>query len=743
MTPFKTNQEKDIDRQRKMEKENKLKNIEDLKRQHAPQEPLLELKINQTNQSLVNQTQANQMQNLYPSAYVPVPNPYYPFAGNGNTPWQYNVNNIPVIKKYNISLGNGNGDVTRLASLYEDILPNEENVINNTFNTLKERMIIHNYIRSIFIKTGDGEELLINGGSNNTRSELVNLLSHVKLLEINPYHFNRITNNPYKTLPHNFVMYRSCYPIRLGSNNIVECSKSSIGINVRIYLLSKFDDNINKVAGITRTQSDIWRELDYYQYIREEIVKPNISPNFITLHSYYMTKNTGINFKKFENIRGNVEINNANIEKMNSKIRNDIYIKYIINNTYNDPNFKVSFHDLVLNGIVKQGTNRAVTDDEREQCIKIMVEKMSKDKLNYFLDSDKCLVMLSEAPTQHLLNWATKTYQKSMNNSPVSKMIQHGYHDDKVWGSIFFQLLLSMLIMLEKEIMFTEFSIESNVYIKDLNHNDQNIGIWKYIYNGLDYYVPNYGYLLLIDSNYCDIKNETHDYDLNKLSYTAINNRPTLLHKIKSTVMSDTNDNGEIYKLCLEQMIKAFSRNNFGPSFINYGGIAPTSAFLTELDEISIKITNIKDKYFGPPPVPGPFDKAAFLKEIRELPANIIKTKYFNMLHSRVGTPVKDQEKTYIGDNFDPNTKIGSIVVIKRSSLLNTFGLYMGVNTDGNYKILTTDDIIFNNEDRNKIRFSIKDIDPGNILNYYGQPEHIYEPGKQYNVLETYLISSG
>jgi hypothetical protein len=95
------------------------------------------------------------------------------------------------------------------------------NTLYLTFNTLKERMIIHHYIRSIFIKTGDGEELLINGGPNNTRSELVNLLSHVKLLEINPYHFNRLTDNPYKTLPANFVMYRSCYPIKLGNFNNV------------------------------------------------------------------------------------------------------------------------------------------------------------------------------------------------------------------------------------------------------------------------------------------------------------------------------------------------------------------------------------------------------------------------------------------------------------------------------------------------------------------------------------------
>ncbi len=730
MTPFRTNQEKTIKAREKIAKANMLENITDLKRQTGQiphQDPLLELKINQPQQQ---QQMQQQPQQMYPATYVPIANPF----SNSLNPWQYTPNTVPVIKKYNISLGNGNGDITKIANLYEDILPNEENVINNTFNTLKERMILHNYIRSIFIKTGDGEELLINGGPNNSKSEITNLLSHVKLLEINPYHFNRITNNPYKTLPNNFVMYRSCYPIRLSQSNIVECSKSSVGMNVRIYLLSKYDENINTVNGISRIGSDIWRELDYYQYIREEIIKPNLSPNFITLHSYYMTKNTGINFKKFEDLKSNIDLNNKNIEAMNSKIRNDIYLKYIIQNTINDPNFKVTFRDLVINKVVPDGPDRAVSDQERAQCITNMVNNMEPSKLNQYLDSDKCLVMLSEAPTQHLLNWATKTYQQGMNNAPVSKMIQHGYHDDKVWGSIYFQLLLSMLIMLEKEVMFTEFSIENNVYIKDLNHSEQNVGIWKYIYNGLDYYVPNYGYLLLIDSNYCDIKKEQDTYNVNKLTFTTINNTPQIVHKIKSTIMNDTNSNGEIYKLCLEQMIKAFSRNNLGQSFVNYGGIAPTNAFLNELDNISMRIVKIKDDHFKPGIV---FDKNKFLSDIKQLPSNIIKTKYFNMLHSRIGTPVKDNEKTYIGDYFDSSTKVGSIIVIKQSSVLNTFGIYMGDN-----KVLTTNSIIFSQDDRNQISFDIKDIDMNNILNYYGQPEHIYEPGKQYNVLETYLISA-
>ena len=124
-------------------------------------------------------------------------------------------------------------------------------------------------------------------------------------------------------------MYRSCYPIRLGQSNSIECSKSSIGMNIRIYLLSKYDDSTHTSA-LSRYNSDVWRELDYYQYIREEIIKHNISPNFVSLHSYYMTKNTGINFAKFDKIRAHIELRNYEISKANTDIRNNLYKKYNI-----------------------------------------------------------------------------------------------------------------------------------------------------------------------------------------------------------------------------------------------------------------------------------------------------------------------------------------------------------------------------------------------------------------------------
>ena len=92
-----------------------------------------------------------------------------------------------------------------------------------------------------------------------TSHNLKNLLSHVKLLDINPYHFNRLTDNPYKTMPYNFCMYRSCYPIKMSEYNYVNCAKSNIGMNVRIYGITNQDELNNR--NNNKFNSDIWREL--------------------------------------------------------------------------------------------------------------------------------------------------------------------------------------------------------------------------------------------------------------------------------------------------------------------------------------------------------------------------------------------------------------------------------------------------------------------------------------------------
>lgn len=719
MTPFKTNQQLEVEKIDREQKINETKNLEIIRNQTVPQQSLLKFELNQPQQLPYNP--AMMPQQIYPSPYVPIPNPYYPYAPNGSVPWAFTPNNIPVIKRYNISLGGPNGDITKIANLYEDILPSSGNVMNNTFNTLKERMIIHRYIRSIFVKTGDGEELLINGGPNNTNSEITNLLSHVKLLEINPYHFNRGTDNPYKTLPDNFVMYRSCYPIRMGKTNNVECSKSSIGINVRIYLLSKFDELI--INTDERNKSDIWRELDYYQYVREEIIKPNISPNFICLHSYYTTKNTGINFKKFREIKASFELGNRNIERSNAEQRNKLYKELILNMRFNDKNFNK------IEGESNENRKKRLKDE--------LDKEFDTDKFNHMLDSDKCLVLLTEAPTQILYDWATRTYK--VDNGPIKKMVQSGYHDDKVWKSLFFQLLLAMLIMYEKDIMFEDFSLENNVYVKDLRASDHNIGVWKYIYNRIEYFVPNYGYLLLIDSNFAN---------LGSFGFASKSDQPEFKPKILSkSLFSDKNG---ITKKWIEKILEIFNNNIFLSTFTNYGGVPPSEEFKKDLGEINkklnIKLENIK-KILDDISLSDE-DKNQELNNnksyITSIPSSLMNE--FKMLHSRVGTPVKDNEQMYVSSTFDLSEKdYGSIVVKTISPTFSVFVIYLGDSISSSElstaKILETENTIFNFEDRKSAKYIERYVPFADLKSYYGVPDHVYEPGKQYNLLETYLIS--
>ena len=46
------------------------------------------------------------------------------------------------------------------------------------------------------------------------------------------------------------------------------------------------------------------------------------------------------------------------------------------------------------------------------------------------------------------------------------------------------------------------FSLEDNIFVKDIYSNTEVLGYWKYIVDGISYYIPNYGYILLIDSNF-------------------------------------------------------------------------------------------------------------------------------------------------------------------------------------------------------------------------------------------------
>jgi hypothetical protein len=86
-------------------------------------------------------------------------------------------------------------------------------------------------------------------------------------------------------------------------------------------------------------------------------------------------------------------------------------------------------------------------------------------KLDITLSTGESLVLLTEAPNNNIIRWASPLYE---SKGSLRKMIATGYHSTEVWTSILFQIMHIMYTLQENEIFFEEFSLENNIYIKDL-----------------------------------------------------------------------------------------------------------------------------------------------------------------------------------------------------------------------------------------------------------------------------------
>ena len=274
-TPFKS-------KERKVSETTHYKEANFKNQNNAPNNSLFEVKVSN---DLIQKPPRRQI--VYPHGKIPIvhnfPNNWpYPqnngYAANTNGinhmyPWLFTQNyETPVINKYNISLGNLNGDPIKIGDLYEDILPTEH--YKNTTTTIEERKVISEYVRSRLVSVNDGEDIDItgtykSGGGANRK----NILSYLKLLELNPNHDNELTPNPYTTLPDNMLIYRSCYPIRYNNqNNQITCARTSIGLNLRLYNLNVGELNASQLnSELNRMDYHIWRELAFYELIREDI----------------------------------------------------------------------------------------------------------------------------------------------------------------------------------------------------------------------------------------------------------------------------------------------------------------------------------------------------------------------------------------------------------------------------------------------------------------------------------------
>jgi hypothetical protein len=552
-------------------------------------------------------------QKLYDTSKRPEPKPTFPqtfiplydpdgVAMNNLLPYSKMVNQPPVQKVYNVSLTNPLSGHTMLSRVYEDILPGDK--FNYSSLTIHERKQLIEFLRNNILETGDGEEMEITGGNNS-------ILSHIKIMDLNPYSLKK---NPYAQLARNFLLYRAGYPIRLDEKTkIPQIAKSAMGLHVRIYKMTVGDvrcQTINKFLNMDNF--DLWREVMYYNWVKEDILKKKISPNFIAPVLYKIDSKSKINWYQLENIRQNGNSKQSTIEL----VKND----QLINNK----------HKLTKDFGLFQ--NLLPTYFRQIKSIDVEVKPIDKKKIviekeDLTIDSGKSLILITEAPTTSLIQWSSTIYETF---GAVKKMIATGHHSAEVWKSVLFQFVYAFAVLQEEQIYLNNMTFENNIYIKDIFSNLDSIGSWVYRVDSVDYYIPNYGYILMIDSKYNDIP--TTDSIIKEESNVQ-------QYKIYGSIYKENSKfNGTNLKQLIHSQFRSLiDPDNFTQGIKIKGGYKP--------DET---IINLLDRMY----------KEDSINDIRKY-----LYKYFSeFVHNRVGTLLNKSEKDNINILSKPNFVKGNLM---------------------------------------------------------------------------------
>jgi hypothetical protein len=624
---------------------------------------------------------------IQPISFFPsfATNPMFPpHLANMMPPWTsgFGYPTINVNKIYDINV-NGPADTHhRLNMIYEDVLPTKH--IKTTFNSLGDRLTQSNYIRTVLFPNGDGDEVGFTGESRNS------LLSHIKFLDLNPYNTYRFSDNPYKGLPDDFLIYRSCYPIQRNERDgMTMCSRNSMAVNLRIYKLTVGAYKINKQNKTAYTDYPQWRDVAFYEYVREFIIKKKVCPNFVTMHGFYTCENSSIDFNK---------VNILKTYKPDKRV------------SYNETTF---LHDYLQKNIQKQKTPKEIEQDKiREELAQrmrdnygtinarllnippqqmppvpkpLMMPSIKGAKLANQSSKEPCedldaytgsvLAVMTESPTYNMYNWASKLYQLEGN---TKRMINTGFHTDAVWIGLIFQLMVAMLVMQINDIYIDNFSIRNNVFIKDLSSDANVTNYWKYKINNIEYYIPNHGHLLLIDSNFADIVDTQQPQFIGPVNKTF---------KLNGKIYDSSMNVVDIKQKCFEAFKNAMDPNNFKGDFVSEGGTAPQQETLQLLETIHSEANTSAD-----------------------ININTYIIKYMRrFMNNRIGTYLKETEYPHVRPDDMRNAKPGEIVVLDEGNGNNRFVLLLKVD-NGVASVISKNDALTDMID--------KDYPINSLLNY-------------------------
>ena len=227
--------------------------------------------------------------------------------------------------------------------IYEDILP--QDLLPNNILTISDRLqtcqyiksnILDSYVKNSHDKMYIGETLstMINKLNQKINEHKVNdIYAKIKSIRFNPYMINlNNTNTPFNNMPQNFLLYQSCYPIKK-VNTLIECANENHKLNVRLYKYPPLDyyNTFYKKEIEQFKQTHLGKELEYYNYVLEEIIKKKVCPHFIISCGVVDDiKDDSINFQQVNNIITQKNKSEIQIKDPNLTSPSDIYYKRMI-----------------------------------------------------------------------------------------------------------------------------------------------------------------------------------------------------------------------------------------------------------------------------------------------------------------------------------------------------------------------------------------------------------------------------
>jgi hypothetical protein len=602
----------------------------------------------------------------------------------------------PIVNKYEITMGGPTADHAAMSIVYEDMVPNKINPNYDVYTSVAERQVMNDFARSRIFNNVDGANIDLSSTSSNS------LTARIKINKLNPYNN---TLDAYYQLPHDFLIYASCYPIRRDSRtHRITCAAGSSGVNVRIYKLTEeaFNARIKQTGENpmdTIFSYDVWRDLAYYEFIRSEIISKKQCPNFINLYGYFISLKSNINFEETNKMLDR----KMGFNKGNANVTNDLLVVGSVGEIVDQKTARRILEvqnnptNVIKLELPKIENMLGISEAPTKEDVKKIQDGIAYSSSKY---AGKALVVVTEAPIYSFYEWCGAEYQDQGN---VRTQTRNGVHNELIWYNVLFQLVAGLYCMQKNGIYMRNFTLKKNVYIKELDTKSTPT-CWKYVIDGVQYYVPNYNYLVMIDTNYQDSE------DLTKPTTLLEGQTAKVMHKIEGRCVDDKIDPARIKEKSFEMFKAVMNSNNLTQG---ENGITVPSSIKTLVGKISGLINSN----------PTNTDIKSYIHEYL--------SAYVN---NRVGTVRRTDEPE--GDILDGSVKVGDIVMANNEK---EYHVYLGISLRNLHKFLKS-----SKNDLITERYIVVEKPLTDFRKYTGVLPQTIKPGQpslsEDDLIETYIL---